>query len=187
MSKIRSICVYCGSQPGENPIFMEAAAILGRIMVENDIRLVYGGGNSGIMGAVARSVIQHGGDVLGIIPDFLLDIERKNRMKDGIQLGEILVTQNMHERKRQMFEESDAFVALPGGVGTLEEIVEIMTWAQLGRHNKPMLFANVANFWKPMLELIEHMKSQGFIHSQNQMKPLIVDDPAKIVDVILKA
>jgi len=187
MSNIRSICVYCGSQPGESPAYVAAAQALGRSLAENRIRLVYGGGNSGIMGAVARSVIEHGGEVLGVIPQFLVDFERNSKEHNRADIGQVFVTQNMHERKHKMFDESDAFVTLPGGVGTLEEIVEIMTWAQLGRHAKPMVFANIDGFWNPMLDLIEHMKAQGFIHSQNQMKPLVVEDPTKIVEAILSA
>lgn len=147
---IRSICVYCGSQPGRDPAHMEAGRALGKSIAENGIRLVYGGGTKGIMGAVASGVLSNGGEVTGIIPEFLVDMEA-TRHSLG-QLNELVITKDMHERKHMMFERSDAFVTLPGGVGTLEEIVEIMTWAQLGRHAKPMVFANINGFWNPMLE-----------------------------------
>jgi uncharacterized protein (TIGR00730 family) len=144
MSTIKSICVYCASGPGKNPAYMQAATRFGRILAENGIRLVYGGGAVGLMGALAESVLDHGGLVTGVIPDFLV-----NREHMLTRVQERIVTPDMHERKRVMFEHADAFVALPGGVGTLEELVEQMTWAQLGRHKKPILILNVDGFWEP--------------------------------------
>jgi uncharacterized protein (TIGR00730 family) len=160
MSNIKTVCVYCGSGPGTNPHFMEAAVAFGRALAENGIRLVYGGGSLGLMGAVATSVLDHGGTVTGIIPDFLT--LRENALT---RVQEMIVTPDMHERKRLMFEHSDAFVALPGGVGTLEELVEQLTWKQLGRHEKPVLLANVDNFWEPLFALLAHMRSTQFIRS----------------------
>ncbi|WP_037074681.1 LOG family protein [Rhizobium sp. PDO1-076] len=180
---IRSVCVYCGSQPGRDPAFMEAGRQLGRSLAENNIRLIYGGGTKGIMGAVAAGVLSAGGKVTGIIPEFLVDMEA-TRHSLG-QLSELIITQDMHERKHAMFERSDAFVTLPGGIGTLEEIVEIMTWGQLGRHAKPMVFANVNDFWKPMLELIDHMSAAGFIHTAHRVRPLVIDQVADIVPAII--
>lgn len=158
MSTIKTVCVYCGSGPGTDPVFVEAAIGLGRALAENGVRLVYGGGSIGLMGAVATSVLEHGGSVTGIIPDFLT--KRENAL---VGAQELIVTRDMHERKRLMFERSDAFVALPGGIGTLEELVEQLTWQQLGRHNKPILLANIANFWEPLLELFAHMRTTAFI------------------------
>jgi uncharacterized protein (TIGR00730 family) len=158
MNKIKTVCVYCGSGPGTNPHFIEAAKTFGKVLAENGIRLVYGGGSLGIMGAVASSVLDHGGMVTGIIPDFLK--LKENALK---RIQEMIVTPDMHERKRQMFERSDAFVALPGGIGTLEELVEQMTWQQLGRHTKPVLLANIDNFWEPLLSLLTHMRATEFI------------------------
>jgi uncharacterized protein (TIGR00730 family) len=158
MNKIKTVCVYCGSGPGTNPRFVEAAIAFGRILAESGIRLVYGGGSIGLMGAVANSVLDHGGTVTGIIPDFLTI--RENALK---RVQEMIVTPDMHERKRLMFERSDAFVALPGGVGTLEELVEQLTWQQLGRHSKPVLIANVEGFWEPLLSLLAHMRATQFI------------------------
>jgi uncharacterized protein (TIGR00730 family) len=160
MSNIKTVCVYCGSGPGTNPHFMEAAVAFGKALAENGIRLVYGGGSLGLMGAVATSVLDHGGTVTGIIPDFLT--LRENALT---RVQEMIVTPDMHERKRLMFERSDAFVALPGGVGTLEELVEQLTWKQLGRHEKPVLLANVDNFWEPLFALLAHMRSTQFIRS----------------------
>ena len=160
MSKIKTVCVYCGSGPGTNPRFIEAAIALGKAIAENGIRLVYGGGSVGMMGAVASAVLDHGGAVTGIIPDFL---RRSENALSRVQ--EMIVTPDMHERKRLMFERSDAFVALPGGIGTLEELVEQLTWKQLGRHEKPVLLANIDHFWEPLLSLLSHMRATQFIRS----------------------
>jgi uncharacterized protein (TIGR00730 family) len=164
MNKIKTICVYCGSGPGTNPRFVEAALALGKALAENGIRLVYGGGSIGLMGAVATSVLDHGGTVTGIIPDFLTS--RENALT---RVQELIVTPDMHERKRLMFERSDAFVALPGGIGTLEELVEQLTWQQLGRHTKPVLLANIDGFWEPLLVLLAHMRATEFIRPTLQV------------------
>lgn len=160
MNDIKTICVYCGSGAGTNPAFEKAATLLGKTLAENRIRLVYGGGSIGLMGAVARSAIAHGGEVTGIIPEFLL--EREHALKDG---QELVVTRDMHERKQMMFDRSDAFVAMPGGLGTLEEVIEQMTWAQLGQHRKPILLGNIDGFWQPLLTLIDHMRELAFIRA----------------------
>jgi len=158
MNKVKTVCVYCGSGPGTNPRFIEAAVALGKALADNAIRLVYGGGSIGLMGALATSVLDHGGAVTGIIPDFLTS--RENALS---RVQEMIVTPDMHERKRLMFERSDAFVALPGGIGTLEELVEQLTWQQLGRHSKPILIANIDGFWEPLLALLTHMRATQFI------------------------
>src|SRR6478609_6032190 len=158
MSTIKTVCVYCGSGPGTNPHFTEGAKAFGKALAENNIRLVYGGGSLGLMGSVATSVLDHGGTVTGIIPEFLR--KRENALT---RVQEMIVTPDMHERKRLMFERSDAFVALPGGVGTLEELVEQLTWQQLGRHTKPVLLANIDGFWEPLLALLAHMRATEFI------------------------
>jgi uncharacterized protein (TIGR00730 family) len=160
MSKIKTVCVYCGSGAGTNPRFIESANALGKTLAENGIRLVYGGGAVGMMGAVATAVLDHGGTVTGIIPSFLT--ARENALK---RVQEMIVTPDMHERKRLMFEHSDAFVALPGGIGTLEELVEQLTWQQLGRHSKPVLLANIDGFWEPLLALVAHMRATQFIRA----------------------
>jgi uncharacterized protein (TIGR00730 family) len=160
MNKIKTVCVYCGSGPGTNPRFVEAAIALGKALANGGIRLVYGGGSIGLMGAVATSVLDHGGMVTGIIPGFLT--ARENALK---RVQELIVTPDMHERKRLMFEHSDAFVALPGGIGTLEELVEQLTWQQLGRHSKPVLLANIEGFWEPLLALLAHMRATQFIRA----------------------
>jgi uncharacterized protein (TIGR00730 family) len=158
MNKIKTVCVYCGSGPGTNPRFIEAATAFGKALAENGVGLVYGGGSIGLMGAVAKSTIDYGGTVTGIIPDFLT---KREHALGGAQ--ELIVTHDMHERKRLMFERSDAFVALPGGIGTLEELVEQLTWQQLGRHSKPILIADIDGFWQPLLALLTHMRATEFI------------------------
>jgi len=185
MNTIRSVCVYCGSSPGRDEIYAKAGHLLGRSLAKSGLRLVYGGGTKGIMGAVAEGALKAGGKVTGIIPRFLINKEATETALD--RLDELLITDNMHERKHKMFEKSDAFVALPGGIGTVEEIVEIMTWGQLGHHRKPIVFANVKGFWNPMLALIDHMSSEGFIHTAQRVKPLVVEDPEAIVAAIMVA
>lgn len=184
MNTIRSVCVYCGSQPGRDPDHIAAGRALGRSIAAHGLRLVYGGGTRGIMGAVAGGVLSNGGQVTGIIPEFLVDMEA-TRHSLG-QLNELIVTEDMHARKHKMFERADAFITLPGGIGTLEEIVEIMTWAQLGRHEKPMVFANINGFWNPMLELLRHMREQGFIHTAERVQPLVIDNVEDIIPAIIE-
>ncbi|TSE12978.1 TIGR00730 family Rossman fold protein [Mesorhizobium intechi] len=185
MNTIRSVCVYCGSSPGRDEIYAKAGHLLGRSIAKAGLRLVYGGGTRGIMGAVAEGALKAGGKVTGIIPRFLINREATESALD--RLDELLITDNMHERKHKMFEKSDAFVALPGGIGTVEEIVEIMTWAQLGHHRKPIVFGNINGFWDPMTALLEHMTAEGFIHTAQRVKPLVVNDPEAIVAAIMVA
>jgi uncharacterized protein (TIGR00730 family) len=182
MEAIRTVCVYCGSGPGKSPAFAEAARRFGRILAESGVALVYGGGSLGLMGALAKSVLDHGGHVTGIIPEFLTD-----REKALVQAQEIIVTRDMHERKRIMFERADAFVALPGGIGTLEELVEQMTWAQLGRHQKPILIANIAGFWDPLCALLQHMESLAFIRPELTINLLVADTVEDILPKIAAA
>lgn len=160
--------------------------MLGKALAETDIRLVYGGGGIGLMGAVAKSALAHGGSVLGIIPEFLKKHERVVAAGD-LEGCKLQVVPDMHTRKRLMFEEADAFVAMPGGVGTLEELVEIMTWAQLGRHTKPIALMNTKGFWNSFSSLLDEMSNTGFIHNPERIKPLMIDEAADIVPTILKA
>ncbi len=179
MSKINAICVYCGSSPGTDPAFLKAAHGFGKILAENGIRLVYGGGSIGLMGALAGSAIEHGAAATGIIPEFLTAKERPQRLA-----RELIVTRDMHERKSKMFEMADAFVALPGGIGTLEELVEQLTWAQLGRHKKPILIANINGFWDPLLALIAHMRALDLVPEPARGVDLLVAD--RIEDILPK-
>jgi uncharacterized protein (TIGR00730 family) len=148
-------------------------------MAEQGIGLIYGGGNVGLMGTVARSVLDHGGHVTGIIPDFL---KSREKMLDDVQ--ETIVVSDMHTRKRLMFERADAFVALPGGIGTLEELVEQMTWAQLGRHTKPILMLSTGGFWKPLLTLLAHMREQGFIRPGLELNYLVAERVEEVIPML---
>lgn len=148
-SAIGSICVYCGSSNAADPAWLFAAARFGRILAEANIRLVYGGGGVGLMGACARAALSSGGQVLGVIPEFLLD-------REGAVPGvETIVVQSMHQRKIRMFEEADAFAVLPGAIGTLEEAIELISWRRLGLHEKPIAFWNPDGFWAPLISLFE--------------------------------
>jgi uncharacterized protein (TIGR00730 family) len=179
MSKINAICVYCGSSPGTDPTFVEAARDFGKILAHSGIRLVWGGGTVGLMGAIASSVIEHGGAATGIIPEFLTAKERPRRLAQ-----EQIITRDMHERKSTMFDRADAFVALPGGIGTLEELVEQMTWAQLGRHKKPILIANINGFWDPLLSLLAHMRMAGLVPPPSRGVDLLVVE--RVTDILPK-
>ena len=170
------LCVYCGSSTGNKPEFAAVARDLGRTMAEAGIGLVYGGGSVGLMGEVARAVLAAGGHVTGIIPDFLVS---KERMLDGV--NELIVTRTMHERKMGMFERSTGFVALPGGIGTLEELAEILTWAQLQQHARPVLLLNVLDYWKPLITLFGNMSRDGFIRPGFEVKLDIVTTAADVV------
>jgi uncharacterized protein (TIGR00730 family) len=177
MADIRSICVYCGSSPGNDPIYVEAARRFGRTLAREKLKLIYGGGGIGLMGEIARAVMDAGGEVTGVIPDFL--VARENALEGA---RGVIVTNDMHERKRTMFELADAFVALPGGIGTLEELVEQMTWIQLGRHKKPLLLLNLKKFWEPLLALLDHQRKQGFI-GNNSFEYLVSD---RVEDIVPK-
>jgi uncharacterized protein (TIGR00730 family) len=169
----RNLCVYCGSGPGKNPVYMEAAR---NAMAEAGIGLVYGGGSLGLMGEVAKTVLEAGGHVTGIIPEFL---GTKERMLTGV--NELIVTKSMHERKMTMFERSSGFAALPGGIGTLEELTEISTWAQLDRHAKPIILCNIENYWEPYLTLLKHMRAERFIREGMEFKMDVVKTAADVV------
>jgi uncharacterized protein (TIGR00730 family) len=149
-SRLKSVCVFCGSSDAADPAFLEAAGDLGRALAAAGLRLVYGGGGVGLMGACARAAFEAGGEVLGVIPDFLTSRERP------LHEVETIVVTSMHERKQIMFDRSDAFVILPGGVGTLEEVVELLSWRRLSLHEKPVAFHNPRAFWEPLFALFQH-------------------------------
>ena len=181
MAQLRNICVYCGSGPGTDPCYVEAARTLGTGLAQAGIGLVYGGGGLGLMGETARATLEAGGRVTGIIPNFLSEKERM--LKD---VDELVVVEDMHQRKMMMFERASGFVALPGGIGTLEELVEIATWAQLARHNKPIIIANIKDYWRPLLNLIDHMREEKFIREGLEVHFEVVDRAEDIVPAFLK-
>lgn len=182
MATIRSICVYCGSGNGHAAVHLQAAKELGAAMAKANIRLVYGGGGTGLMGALAGAVLQNGGQVTGIIPEFL---KRKEMAMDGVQ--DLITVPDMHVRKMMMFHKADSFVALPGGIGTLEELVEQLTWAQLGRHRKPVVIANIDGFWDPLKVLLTHMREEGFIRPELAVKYTLVQHASEIVPALQAA
>lgn len=177
--QLENICVYCGSGPGTDPRYVEAARIVGGAIATAGLGLVYGGGSLGLMGATARATMGAGGRVIGIIPAFLSEKERMLK-----EVAELIVVKDMHERKMLMFQRSDAFVALPGGIGTLEELVEQLTWSQLGQHGKPVVIANIANFWSPFLRLLEHMREEQFIRAGLEVNFEVVDRAEDVVPTV---
>jgi uncharacterized protein (TIGR00730 family) len=162
MLNIGSLCVFCGSAKGVDPRHQEAAARLGAQLASRGVTLVYGGGDIGIMGAVADAALEAGGKVIGVIPEHLVSMEVAHR---GV--SELIVVDSMHSRKRRMFDLSDAFCILPGGLGTLDETFEILTWKQLRLHDKPVIIVNEGGYWGPLLAMIEHMVSNGYARPEN--------------------
>jgi len=182
MTEISSLCVFCGSKVGANPAYEAAARRLGALMVERDIRLVYGGGRIGLMGIVADTVLAGGGEVVGVIPEFLEKLEVGNT-----DVTELIVTDSMHSRKHRMFELSDGFVSLPGGLGTLDETFEILTWKQLQVHAKPVVVMNVEGYWASLAQLIEDTINGGFAHPKIRDLLSIVDGPEQVFDALDRA
>jgi uncharacterized protein (TIGR00730 family) len=181
-NQLTSVCVYCGSSFGSDTTHEAAATRLGQLIAEAGLRLVYGGGSVGLMGTVANSALESGGKVTGIIPHFL---EKREVMLESLE--DLVITKDMHERKHLMFQKSDAFIALPGGIGTLEEAVEMMTWAQLGQHRKPVVLANINGFWSPLLELLDHMRAQGYIRPETEVPYLVAKKTEDILPMLRRA
>ena len=166
---MKSLCVYCGSRPGKNPVFKQTAIKVGQTAASKGFRIVYGGGKLGLMGATAGAARDAGGDVFGIIPDFLVELE-------GVLEGvEHTIVSNMHERKMMMFEESDAILTLPGGIGTLEELIEVTSWARLSLHKKPLIVLNIEGFWSPLQTLLNHIVEKGFADPELLKDIIFVD------------
>ncbi|WP_135076595.1 TIGR00730 family Rossman fold protein [Terasakiella sp. SH-1] len=155
----KSLCVFCGSKNGNDPEFVKEAQKLGKMMADQGVELVYGGGSIGIMGVIAEEVLAHGGRVTGVIPEFLQKFEVGHQ-----NLNELIITESMHDRKRTMFERSDGFIVLPGGLGTMDETFEIMTWKQLRLHDKPIIVLDTKNYWQPFHQLVEATIAGDFAH-----------------------
>jgi len=177
---IKSICVFCGASVGKDPAFRAAAEDLGRRLAENGIRLVFGAGHVGMMGTVADAVLAGGGEAIGVIPQFLRDRELAH---EG--LTELHVVDSMHTRKRMMFDLSDAFIALPGGLGTLEEVFEMVTWRQLGRHTKPIVLISTNDYWQPFDALVNRVVENDFAHGDAHSYFTTVPDPGIAIDLLL--
>jgi uncharacterized protein (TIGR00730 family) len=173
---MKKICVFCGSSPGARPEYVQAARQLGVILAQRKIGLVFGGGRVGMMGQLAQGALENGGEVIGVIPK---ELYKKNVAFTG--LSDLRVVESMHERKALMVELSDGFMALPGGLGTLEEIFEILTWAQLGIHHKPCGLLNVAGYFTPLLAFLDHIVEQGFIDAPHRAMILSADDPEELL------
>lgn len=178
MAKIKSLCVYCGSSDRGSPTHHDAALRLGGLMAKAGIRLVYGGGRIGMMGRIADAVMERGGEVIGIIPQFLEQVEVGH---SGVT--QLIVTDNMHDRKQKMAEMSDAFLIMPGGLGTLEETFEILTWKQLGLHQKPVIIADIEGYWHHLTELIDHMIAENYAKAENRALFQVIDS----IDELLPA
>jgi uncharacterized protein (TIGR00730 family) len=176
MEKIKSICVSCGSSMGAAPEYAAAARVLGGLMAERGITLVYGGSNAGLMGVIADRVLAEKGRVIGVLPRFL-----SSQVGHG-SLSELHEVDTMHERKMKMFELADAYIVLPGGFGTLEETMEVLTWAQLGLHRKPVGFLNVENYFGHLLQFVDHAVSRRFIKKEHQSMILCGVDPENLID-----
>lgn len=181
-NRMLSVCVFCGSGAGNRPEFVESARKTGALLATHGVRLVYGGGDIGLMGQVARGALEHGGQVTGIMPEFL-----KHREQTLHLAQDIIIVPDMHARKRLMYERSDAFIALPGGIGTLEELVEQMTWSQLGQHSRPIIILNTLGFWDPLLHLLQHMRDAEFIRPGLDATYGVATDPEEAVRIVLAA
>lgn len=169
---MKRICVFCGSSNGSQPVYAQSARALGTVLASNGIGLVYGGGNVGLMGVVADAAMESGGEVIGVIPEALVQRELAHRA-----VTELIVVRSMHERKAMMAELSDAFIAMPGGYGTFEEFCEIITWAQLGLHRKPCAILNVEGYYDPLLALFDRAVAEGFVHPSNRQLVLQGSEP----------
>ncbi|MDE2517688.1 MAG: TIGR00730 family Rossman fold protein [Rhodospirillales bacterium] len=176
MASIRSVAVFCGSAFGKNPAYAEAAAALGRGLARAGIRVIYGGGHNGLMGVVADAALDAGGEVIGVIPHFLIGTENGHD-----RLTRLEVTEDMHSRKRRMFDLSEGFVALPGGIGTLDETIEMISWRQLGRHDRPILLCDVAGSIAPLAAALAAMAAQGFIRPTETPLYEYLDGPAAVL------
>jgi uncharacterized protein (TIGR00730 family) len=181
LKSIRSLCVFCGSRPGRDPRHMEAARTLGRLVAESGIRLVFGGGRAGMMGAVADAALAAGGAVTGVIPQHLIRTEHGH---GGVT--ELLVVDSMHARKQRMFELSDAFAVLPGGIGTLDEAFEIVTWKQLGIHDKPIVIVDIAGYWQRFDTLIAELVAEGFAGEQTRGLYTVADGVGDLFNAIAR-
>lgn len=173
----RKICVFTGSRRGTRPEYAQAAKELGRELVERGYGLVYGGGNVGLMGVIADAVLERGGHVTGVIPDALVSQEVAHR-----GLSELRVVQSMHERKAVMADLSDGFIAMPGGIGTMEEFFEVLSWAQLAIHDKPCGLLNVAGYYDPLIQFLDHAVTQDFIKPKHHALLIVAEEPGKLLD-----
>jgi uncharacterized protein (TIGR00730 family) len=182
--EIASVCVYCGSSPGFDPAFAEAAETLGRILAENGVEVVFGGSGTGLMGHLADGALDAGGTVIGVIPAGLFEGLFQSREIAHPDLTVLHEVGSMHERKQLMAELSDGFIALPGGLGTLEELAEIATWAQLGIHDKPIVVVNTASYWSPFAAFLDHAVESGLLREENRRLFAFVSEVAEVLPTL---
>ena len=179
-NNIKSVCVFCGSRDGSNALFKKASFELGTLLANENLKLVYGGGNIGLMGALASSAQSNNCNILGVIPEHLMKKE-----VGKTDLKKLTVTKNMHNRKSLMYKEADAFIILPGGIGTLDEFFEVLTWSQLKIHKKPILLLNIDGFWNPMIDLINHQINFGFVDKSIENLFITVKTPSEAIDYLV--
>lgn len=179
MQPLRSVCVFCGSRPGANPAYVTDAQAVGRAIAENGWRLVYGAGDVGLMGEVARAALSSGAASMGVIPTHLMDQERGK-----YDLGELVITQTMHERKQVMFVNSDAILVLPGGAGSLDEFFEVLTWRQIGLHKKPIILLNTDGYWAPLIQILDHVIDHGFAAPSMRTFVTVADTVSDATDAL---
>lgn len=179
MSKLKTICVYCGSSDGSREIYRATAQEMGIALAQAGFRLVYGGGCVGLMGVVADAVLSAGGEAIGIIPQNLVEREVAHRGLTGLQIVE-----NMHQRKHMMAELADAFIAMPGGYGTLDELCEVLGWAQLGLHSKPVILLDTEDYWQPLFAMLDHAVEEGFLKPENRQNALRASCVAEVLTIL---
>lgn len=179
MARAGSVCVFCGSSPTVGETYLGAAREVGKLLVQRGIRVVFGGSHLGTMGALADAALDAGGEVVGVIPQSMVDVEIAHT-----GLTELHVVADMHERKALMAQNADAFLALPGGAGTLEELFEVWTWMQIGLHDKPIGLLDVAGFYRPLLAMIDHMVTEGFLRAEFRDALLVDSDPNRLLDAV---
>ena len=176
---MKSVCVYCGASFGSDPIYTEAAKAMGRTVAERGLKLVYGGGQVGLMGVIADACIDAGGEVLGVIPDFL---DHKEIAHPRVQ--DMRIVKSMHERKLMMADNADAFIAMPGGLGTMEELFEVWTWSQLGRHEKPVALLNMNGYWDKLTAFLDHMRDEGFVEARHRDMLMSAQTPEAVLEAL---
>ena len=179
MAKISSVCVFCGSSTRVAPKYVKCAAKFGRLCANAGIKIIFGGGRIGLMGALADGALNEGGEVIGVIPHFLDKVEIAHR-----DTTEFIITNDMHERKAKMAEIADAFVVMPGSIGTLEEAFEVMSWKQLRQINKPIVIANIFNYWQPIIDLLDHMVEEEFLSAEHRGLATVVERTADIMPTL---
>ncbi len=175
-----TVCIFAGSRNGQGGGFAAEAVILGKSLANSGIKVIFGGGGEGIMGSIAEGVRQGSGYILGVMPEFLSERERLNQ-----NLAELIITKSMHERKSTMYEKSSAYIVMPGGLGTLEEVCEILTWKQLGLHSKPVIFMNINNFWTPFFDFLNHLSRNGFLNKKTLSIFKVAHNTQEILSILL--